>query len=173
MFGKGLLTGMRVTIGHVFGKKVTFCYPEEKLEMTERFRGGHLTMDYKKCIGCQLCAMACPNKALTLKATQDAMKKRHLTSYVHEMGRCLYCNLCVEACPTKTLAWDKNYAISSWHREDMNHQVLTDDDMKYLEKAMEDAKVAAAKKAEADAAKKAEEAAKAAKAANDGGGAAN
>ncbi len=165
MIGEGLLTGMKVTLGHWFGKKVTFCYPEEKITMTERFRGGHLAMDYKKCIGCQLCAMACPNKAITLKSVQDAVKRRHITSYIHDVGRCLYCNLCVEACATKALYWDKEYACSSWNREDMYHQVLTDDDMKFLDTAMEQSKVLAVEKAkkaaELIAKKKAEEAEKA------------
>ena len=52
MFGEGLLTGMGVTWKHFWGKKETFCYPEEKLPMTERFRGGHLVLDHKKCIAC-------------------------------------------------------------------------------------------------------------------------
>ena len=43
MFGKGLITGLRVTLKHFFGKKSTFCYPEEKLPMTE-----HLSVKGKK-----------------------------------------------------------------------------------------------------------------------------
>ncbi len=81
MFGKGLVTGMGVTIKHFFGKKETFCYPEEKLPMAEGFRGGNLTMDWRVCIACQLCAMACPNKALDLKVVTDAKKKRHMEHY--------------------------------------------------------------------------------------------
>ena len=102
MFGKGLLRGMGVTWKHLWGKKETFCYPEEKLQMTENFRGGNLAMDWRVCIGCSMCANACPNKALDLTIVQDAKKKRHMQSYVHKSGRCLYCNLCVEACPVKT-----------------------------------------------------------------------
>lgn len=45
MWGKGLVTGLKVTWGHFFGKKETVYYPEEKLPMTERFRGGHLLLD--------------------------------------------------------------------------------------------------------------------------------
>ena len=48
MWGKGLITGMKVTWGHWFGKKETVYYPEEKLPMTERFRGGHLAFDEEK-----------------------------------------------------------------------------------------------------------------------------
>ena len=58
MWGKGLIEGLVVTWKHFWGKKETFYYPEQKLPMTERFRGGHLVLDDKKCIGCKLCAMA-------------------------------------------------------------------------------------------------------------------
>lgn len=139
MFGKGLITGLGVTLKHFFGKKSTFCYPEEKLPMTEHFRGGHLALEYKKCIACTLCAQACPNQALKLKVVVDANKKRYLSEYIYQMGRCLYCDLCVEACPTKALSWDREYAISTWHKADMTHDVLTDEDRAYLKQAMAEA----------------------------------
>ena len=164
MFGKGLLTGMSVTWKHLWGKKETFCYPEEKLPMTDNFRGGNLAMDWRVCIGCSMCANACPNKALELDIVQDAKKKRHMKSYVHKSGRCLYCNLCVEVCPVKTLVWDKDYAISTWSKETMTHDAMTDQDREDLaaflaqvevEAAEEKAKKEAAAKAKAEAAAKA------------------
>ncbi len=72
MWGKGLITGMKVTWGHWFGKKETVYYPEEKLPMTERFRGGHLAFDEEKCIGCKLCAIGCPNAALDLTVSKTS-----------------------------------------------------------------------------------------------------
>ena len=167
MFGKGLLTGMSVTWKHLWGKKETFCYPEEKLPMTDNFRGGNLAMDWRVCIGCSMCANACPNKALELDIVQDAKKKRHMKSYVHKSGRCLYCNLCVEVCPVKTLVWDKDYAISTWSKETMTHDAMTDQDRADLEEFLAQVEVEAAEekakkeaaakaKAEADAKAKAE-----------------
>ena len=165
MFGKGLLTGMSVTWKHLWGKKETFCYPEEKLPMTDNFRGGNLAMDWRVCIGCSMCANACPNKALDLTIVQDAKKKRHMKSYIHKSGRCLYCNLCVEVCPVKTLVWDKDYAISTWSKETMTHDAMTDQDRADLEEflaqveveaAEEKAKKEAAAKAKAEADAKAE-----------------
>ena len=164
MFGKGLLTGMSVTWKHLWGKKETFCYPEEKLPMTDNFRGGNLAMDWRVCIGCSMCANACPNKALDLTIVQDAKKKRHMKSYIHKSGRCLYCNLCVEVCPVNTLVWDKDYAISTWSKETMTHDAMTDQDREDLaaflaqvevEAAEEKAKKEAAAKAKAEAAAKA------------------
>ena len=164
MFGKGLLTGMSVTWKHLWGKKETFCYPEEKLPMTDNFRGGNLAMDWRVCIGCSMCANACPNKALDLTIVQDAKKKRHMKSYVHKSGRCLYCNLCVEVCPVKTLVWDKDYAISTWSKETMTHDAMTDKDREDLEEFLAQVEVEAAEekaKKEAAAKAKAEAAAKA------------
>ena len=164
MFGKGLLTGMSVTWKHLWGKKETFCYPEEKLPMTDNFRGGNLAMDWRVCIGCSMCANACPNKALDLTIVQDAKKKRHMKSYVHKSGRCLYCNLCVEVCPVKTLVWDKDYAISTWSKETMTHDAMTDQDRADLEEFLAEVEVEAAEekaKKEAAAKAKAEAAAKA------------
>ena len=164
MFGKGLLTGMSVTWKHLWGKKETFCYPEEKLPMTDNFRGGNLAMDWRVCIGCSMCANACPNKALDLTIVQDAKKKRHMKSYVHKSGRCLYCNLCVEVCPVNTLVWDKDYAISTWSKETMTHDAMTDKDREDLEEFLAQVEVEAAEekaKKEAAAKAKAEAAAKA------------
>ena len=84
MFGKGLITGLGVTLKHFFGKKSTFCYPEEKLPMTEHFRGGHLELEYKKCIACTLCAQACPNQALKLKVIVDANKTLFVGVYLSD-----------------------------------------------------------------------------------------
>ena len=164
MFGKGLLTGMSVTWKHLWGKKETFCYPEEKLPMTDNFRGGNLAMDWRVCIGCSMCANACPNKALELDIVQDAKKKRHMKSYIHKSGRCLYCNLCGEVCPVKTLVWDKDYAISTWSKETMTHDAMTDQDRADLEEFLAQVEVEAAEekaKKEAAAKAKAEAAAKA------------
>ena len=156
MFGKGLLTGMSVTWKHLWGKKETFCYPEEKLPMTDNFRGGNLAMDWRVCIGCSMCANACPNKALDLTIVQDAKKKRHMKSYIHKSGRCLYCNLCVEVCPVKTLVWDKDYAISTWSKETMTHDAMTDQDRADLEEFLAQVEVEAAEeKAQKEAAAKA------------------
>lgn len=160
MFGKGLLTGMGVTWKHFWGKKETFCYPEEKLPVLDNFRGGNLAMDWRVCIACSLCSQACPNKAIKLTIVPDAKKKRHMKNYVHFSGRCLYCNLCVEVCPVHTLHWDKDFAIASYDKAAMTHDAMTDKDRADLADFLEEVKVKAAKeeaekKAEAEAEAKA------------------
>lgn len=124
MLGKGLLKGMQITFKRFLGKKVTVQYPEEKIPMSPRFRGGELELDMEKCIACGLCAMACPNKAIQLTSVMGENKKRRLASYIYHSGRCLYCNLCVEACPTKALNWDRNYENSRYFRRQLDVDCL-------------------------------------------------
>lgn len=124
MLGKGLLEGMSITLKSFFGKKVTLQYPDEKLAMPARFRGGELELDHKKCIACGLCAMACPNHVIQLTTGTNEQKKRHLTSYVYQSGLCLYCNFCIEACPTKAICWDKNYENARYFRKALDVDCL-------------------------------------------------
>lgn len=124
MAGKGLLKGMGITFKRFFGKKVTVQYPEEKIPMSPRFRGGELELDYTKCIACSLCKTACPNAVIELTTIMDEQKKRRLTSYIYQSGRCLYCNLCIEVCPTKALGWDQNYENSRYFRKQLDVDCL-------------------------------------------------
>lgn len=124
MVGKGLLKGMRVTLKTFFNKKETLQYPEIKLTMPDRFRGGELELDNEKCIACGLCARACPNHVIEMTTGIDEQKKRHLKSYVYHSGLCLYCNYCIEACPTKAICWDKNYENSRYFKEELDVDCL-------------------------------------------------
>lgn len=119
MVGKGLLTGMGITLKRFFGKKMTVHYPKEKLPMSERFRGGALDLNLQKCIACGLCSMACPNNVIRLASAVDENKKKYLTKYVYHGDQCIYCNLCLEACPTKAIIWDKNYENACYHHSQL------------------------------------------------------
>lgn len=92
--------------------------------MTERFRGGHLRLDLKKCMACKVCAMNCPNGALKLTVEIDENKKRHMAAYMHDIGRCMYCDLCIEACSFNALQWDKDYELATYFKEDLVYDAV-------------------------------------------------
>ena len=71
---KELATGLGVTLENLFKKPFTVQYPDEKLEMFPRFRGRHILARHEdgleRCVGCELCAVACPADAIFVKAAE-------------------------------------------------------------------------------------------------------
>src|SRR5256885_15248778 len=65
-----IVDGLKVTVRHFFGKKVTMQYPEEKWVVPEGYRGApYLVKDQvgrTKCVSCQLCEFVCPPKAIRI-----------------------------------------------------------------------------------------------------------
>lgn len=128
MFGTGLLQGMAITLRRFFTRPNTVQYPEKKIPMAPRFRGGVVVLDRPKCIACGLCALACPNQVIELSTETGEDKKKRLTAYHYHTGLCLYCNLCLEACPTQALSWSQDYEISCYRRVGLCHDCLAADE---------------------------------------------
>ena len=109
-----ILGGMRITISHLFKKKVTISYPEVKRPIAPVWRGQHVLKrdenGAERCTACGLCAVACPAEAITMTASErkpgDEKKYReekYASVYEINMLRCIFCGLCEEACPKEAI----------------------------------------------------------------------
>jgi NADH-quinone oxidoreductase subunit I len=123
-----ILTGMGITLKHLFMKKTTIRYPEVKREFSEIYRGRHvLKRDNKgreRCTACGLCAVACPAEAITMVAAERKPGEEHLyreeryaAMYEIDMLRCIFCGLCEEACPKEAIFLTKQTVPSEYGRE--------------------------------------------------------
>src|SRR5580692_7730867 len=97
----------------MFRKVDTVEYPEVKLPTAPRFHGRHQLNRWpdglEKCIGCELCAWACPADAIYVEGGSNTDSERYSPGerygavYQINYLRCILCGLCVEACPTRAL----------------------------------------------------------------------
>jgi len=111
-----LVQGFSVTFRNMFRKTVTENYPFEPVHFQPRYRGIHVLhrdeSGLEKCVGCFLCAAACPANCIYIEAAEntDASRisagERYASVYNIDYSRCIFCGYCVEACPCDAIRMD-------------------------------------------------------------------
>jgi NADH-quinone oxidoreductase subunit I len=123
--------GFGVTFATMFKKVVTEEYPEQadRYPPKPRFHGRHQLNRWadglEKCIGCELCAWACPADAILVEADSNTEEARYSPGerygrvYQINYLRCIFCGLCIEACPTRALTMTNVYELADDNRADL------------------------------------------------------
>ena len=123
--------GFGVTFRTIFRKTFTQGYPmpgQEKVT-APRFHGRHQLNRWpdglEKCVGCELCAWACPADAIYVEGADNTEDERYSPGerygreYQINYLRCILCGLCIEACPTRALTMTNDFKLADTSRQAM------------------------------------------------------
>ena len=120
---KELFKGMSVTGRHMFARKITVQYPEEKTPQSFRFRGLHALRRYpngeERCIACKLCEAVCPAMAIVIESAEREDGSRRTTRYDIDYNKCIYCGFCEEACPVDAIVETRVFEYHGEKRGDL------------------------------------------------------
>lgn len=120
-----LFGGLSLTGRHLFMRKVTVRYPEERSPSSPRFRGLHALRRYpngeERCIACKLCEAVCPAAAITIESTQRADGTRRTTRYDIDLFKCIYCGFCEESCPVDSIV---EMRFNEFHFENRGEHII-------------------------------------------------
>lgn len=121
-----LIKGLQLTGRHLFRRKITIQYPEEKTPMSPRFRGLHALRRYpngeERCIACKLCEAVCPAVAITIESEQRQDGTRRTTRYDIDLTKCIFCGFCEESCPVDSIVETR---IFEYHGEKRGDLLMT------------------------------------------------
>src|SRR6188472_4104776 len=126
------VAGFGVTFKAMFKKRLTEQYPEQKKPTAPRYHGRHQLNRHpdglEKCVGCELCAWACPADAIYVEGADNTDEERYSPGerygrvYQINYARCILCGLCIEACPTRALTMTNEYELADRSRESLIYE---------------------------------------------------
>src|ERR1700688_3671163 len=119
-----LVQGFSVTFRNLFRKTTTENYPDEPVHFQARYRGIHVLQrdesGLEKCVGCFLCAAACPARCIYIEAGANTEARRispgdrYASVYNIDYSRCIFCGYCVEACPTDAITHGHGFELATY-----------------------------------------------------------
>lgn len=125
-----LWRGLMVTGRHLFARKITVQYPEERAPQSPRFRGLHALRRYpngeERCIACKLCEAVCPALAITIESEERTDGTRRTTRYDIDLFKCIYCGFCEESCPVDSIVETRFY---EFHFENRGEQIINKEEL--------------------------------------------
>lgn len=120
---KELVKGLALTGRHLFQRKITVQFPEEKTPQSPRFRGLHALRRYpngeERCIACKLCEAICPAMAITIESDQRDDGSRRTSRYDIDLTKCIFCGFCEEACPVDAIVETRIFEYHGEKRGDL------------------------------------------------------
>lgn len=121
-----ILTGIWLVFVHAFQRRATVQYPEQRPYLPPRWRGRIiLSRDpdgQERCVGCYLCAVACPVDCIALQATEDESGRRYPEWFRINFSRCIFCGYCEEACPTYAIQLTTDFEMSEYDRRNLVYE---------------------------------------------------
>jgi NADH-quinone oxidoreductase subunit I len=95
-----------------------------------RWRGRHQLQRFEdtgleKCVGCSLCAAACPADCIRVVAAENTPEhqvsagERYASVYEINMSRCIFCGYCEVACPFDAITMGIDYELADYNRSDL------------------------------------------------------
>ena len=133
-----IIRSMFLVFIHLFRKRATVQYPEEKPRLPARWRGRIiLTRDpegKERCVACYLCAVACPVDCIALQAAENDEGRRYPEFFRINFSRCIFCGYCEEACPTCAIQLIPDFEMSEYDRRNLVYEkehLLVDGQGKY------------------------------------------
>jgi len=118
-----LVKGMMLTGRHLFARKITVQFPEEKTPQSPRFRGLHALRRYpngeERCIACKLREAVCPALAITIESDKRDDGTRRTTRYDIDLTKCIFCGLCEESCPVDSIVETRIFEYHGEKRGDL------------------------------------------------------
>jgi NADH-quinone oxidoreductase subunit I len=125
----GFAKGFGLTFGTMFKHVYTQQYPFDVYATQPRYHGRHVLNRHpdglEKCVGCELCAWACPADAIYVEGGDNTDEERYSPGerygkvYQINYLRCIFCGLCIEACPTRSLTMSNQYELALDNRQEL------------------------------------------------------